>query len=255
MQRIFCAMQQKFALQQGCNVDTRINCAMQHNKGSLMVNSQRKTSPVSPDVEPANTDGPEIAQILIKKYPNRRLYNTATSSYIVLDDIVELIKSDTSFIIRDTKSNEDITRSILNQIIFEQEVKPNDYHFPLEVQKQLISMYGDTYASMVPDYLTQSMNLFVNEKTKMSEAMGDVVSRNTKAMMDFSQNIARQNMELFKKSWEIFGVMNDTAQNKSETDTSSTLDTQKDEETNRETELEKIQAEMDKLQNRLKSLK
>ena len=94
--------------------------------------------------------------VLIKKYPNRRLYTPATSTYIVLDDIVDLIKSDVAFVIADTKTGEDITRSILNQIIFEQEIKPSDFHFSLDVQKQLIAMYGDAYGKMMPDYLSES---------------------------------------------------------------------------------------------------
>ncbi len=191
--------------------------------------------------------------ILIKKYPNRRLYNTATSSYIVLDDIIDLIKSDTLFVIQDKKTGEDITRSILNQIIFEKETKPKDYHFPLEVQKQLISMYGDTYGAMVPDYLTESMKLFVSERSRMSEAMGTIVDRNTKAMMEFSQNMARQNMELFKKSWEMFGAMGGAANSTDKTGSDS--GNEGSEGSDRGSELEKLQAEIDALQQRLKTLK
>ena len=93
--------------------------------------------------------------IIIKKYPNRRLYNTATSTYIVLDDLVELVKSGKPFEIRDTKSGDDITREILNQIIFERETGKSNFHFPLEVQKQLIGMYDDTYGKMMPSYLKE----------------------------------------------------------------------------------------------------
>jgi len=186
--------------------------------------------------------------ILIKKYPNRRLYNTTTSSYIVLDDIVELVKSNVDFVIEDKKTGDDITRSILNQIIFEQEIKPSNFHFPLEVQKQLISMYGDTYGQMVPDYLTESMNLFVAEKSRMADAMENVVGKNAQAMMQYSQNLARQNMELFRKSWEMFGAIAPT-QSQKET-------TQKpDEDSERSNELEEIQSKIDALQQRLQSLK
>ena len=162
-----------------------------------------KTAPKgSPKADEASASEGVAPPILIKKYPNRRLYNTATSAYIVLEDIIDLVKSDTPFVIQDKKTGEDITRSILNQIIFEQEIKPNNYHFPLEVQKQLISMYGDTYGAMVPDYLTKSMDLFVSERSRMSEAVENVMGRNTQAMMEFSQNMARQNMELFKRSYQ-----------------------------------------------------
>lgn len=193
------------------------------------------------------------APILIKKYPNRRLYNTATSSYIVLNDIVELINSNTEFVIQDKKTGEDITRSILNQIIYEREVKPNDYHFSLELQKQLIGMYSDSYAHMVPKYLTESMQLFAHEKDRMTNALGDVVNKNTQAMMEFSQTMARQNLELINKSWQMFNPMIDHSN--AATESPDMDDSQAADKTNLEEELAKMQAEIEKLQSRLKSLK
>ena len=188
---------------------------------------------------------PTDGHILIKKYPNRRLYNTATSAYIVLDDVVELVKSCQPFVIEDTKTGEDITRTILNQIIFEQEIKPSHFHFPLEFQKQLISMYGDTYWQMVPDYLTESLKLFAAERAEMGQAFDDVVSRNTRAMMDYSQNLARQNIEMF-------GMAPKAAASQ---DPSPAPPTPEDSDTPpRESELEQIQKQIDALQARLKSL-
>ena len=189
---------------------------------------------------------PSGDHILIKKYPNRRLYNTATSSYIVLDDVIALVKSGDPFVIEDTKTGEDITRTILNQIIFEQETRPSNFHFPLEFQKQLISMYDDTYGQMVPDYLTESLKLFAAERSQMEQAYEDVVSRNTKAMMEYSSRLAEQNMEMFRRSWSAFNMM-----------PTSTATSGSDDETadSRESELEKIQKQIDALQERLKSLK
>ncbi len=204
-----------------------------------------KKSPENHESAPSQSG---ISPILIKKYPNRRLYNTSTSSYIVLDDIVELVRSDTPFVIEDKKTGEDITRSILNQIIFEQETKPSNFHFPLEVQKQLIGMYGDTYGQMVPDYLTESMKLFVAEKSRMTDAMENVVGRNTQAMMQFSQNLARQNMEMFRKSWEMFGAL--SPQQDKETPTK-----EQESKPEKSGELSEIQSQIDALQERLKSLK
>ena len=192
------------------------------------------------------SDGGE--KILIKKYPNRRLYNTSTSAYIVLDDIVNLVKDGTPFVIQEAKSGEDITRSILNQIIFERETKPSNYHFPLEVQKQLIGMYDESYGKLVPDYLKESMNLFAAERDKMSEAVETAIGRNTKAMMEYSQNIARQNAEILRRSWEMFrGIP--PVQDDEEPENS------RHDEMSREEELEDIQKKIDKLQERLKSLK
>lgn len=187
--------------------------------------------------------------IIIKKYPNRRLYNTSTSAYIVLDDLVELVKSGKPFEIRDTKSGEDITREILNQIIFERETGKSNFHFPLEVQKQLIGMYDDTYGKMMPSYLKESLDVFTAERERMKSTMENVVERNTKAMMEFSQNIARQNMEVFKRSWEMFGA----TPSKSKT-TAEKKDKQVDEREDN-SELDEIQKQINELQERLKNLK
>lgn len=184
--------------------------------------------------------------ILIKKYPNRRLYNTATSAYIVLDDLVDLVKSGKPFEIRDTKSGEDITREILNQIIFERETGKSNFHFPLEVQKQLIGMYDDTYGKMIPGYLKESLDVFAAERERMKSTMENVVERNTKAMMDFSQNIARQNLEIFKRSWEMFGSATTAKE--------ETAETGEDEVSNDE-DLDEIQKQINELQERLKNLK
>ncbi len=159
--------------------------------------------------ESSNSDSPDDGDrpIVIKKYANRRLYNTATSSYIVLNDVIDLIKNDTAFKIEDAKTGEDITRSILNQVIFEQETEGSGYHFPLEFQKKLISMYGNNYGSMIPDYLTQSIKLFAQEREKMSDAFESMVGRNADAMMNYSEALAKQNLELFKNSWNMIGAL------------------------------------------------
>lgn len=187
--------------------------------------------------------------IIIKKYPNRRLYNTSTSAYIVLDDLVALVKSGNPFEIRDTKSGKDITREILNQIIFERETGKSDFHFPLEVQKQLIGMYDDTYGKMMPNYLKESLGVFAAERERMKSTMENVVERNTKAMMEFSQNIATQNLEVFKRSWEIFGVSSASSNTKTQ---NSTVEEKSE---NKNTELDEIQKQINQLQDRLKNLK
>lgn len=200
----------------------------------------------------STTKSSDSDRILIKKYPNRRLYNTSTSAYIVLDDIVELVRANTSFVIEDAKSGEDITRTILNQIIFERETKPSNFHFPLEFQKQLIGMYGDTYGQMVPDYLTESLNLFAAERSKINNAFENVVDRNTQAMMDYSQKLAQQNMELFKRSWSMFGMMTKSPSSAEQEDDAAPTEPEPQE---KASELEEIQNQINALQERLKSLK
>jgi len=188
------------------------------------------------------SDGDDMP-LLIKKYPNRRLYNTSTSSYIVLDDVVELVRDKTPFVIEDTKTGEDITRSILNQIIFEQETKPSNFHFPLEFQKQLIGMYGDNYGQMVPDYLTESLKLFAAERSRINESVGNMVDRSARTVFEYSESLARHNMELFKRSLNMFSLSSDSNDKEEEPAPASKVD-----------ELEEIQKQIDALQARLKIL-
>lgn len=192
----------------------------------------------------------DAAPILIKKYPNRRLYNTATSSYIVLDDIVELVKSGTEFVIEDTKTGEDLTRGILNQIIYERETANADYHFPLDVQKQLILMYDDAYGKMMPEYLRESMNVFVAEREKMKSAFEEMVSFNSKTMAQFGENLAKQNLDMFNRSFDFFQSMSGLGKS-GEVDGKDVEPTIKSGENS--ADLKTIQDQIDALQKQLKS--
>ena len=185
-------------------------------------------------------------KVVIKKYANRRLYNTTSSKYIVLADVIELINQGTEFIIEDAKSGNDITREILNQIIFEQETQPVDFLFPLEFQKQLIRMYGDSYGKMFPDFLTQSINYFNSERNQMQKMFQDMMGPNAGAFFTQAQDMARKNMEMFQKSWDVFGVMKTTDAEKQEDI--------KDDDPDKVEELDDIQKQIDALQSRLKSL-
>lgn len=199
-------------------------------------------------------------KIVIKKYANRRLYNTKTSAYIVLSDVIDLINEGTEFVIEDAKTGEDITRGILNQIIFEQETQPNTFLFPLEFQKQLIRLYNDTYGNMVPDFLTQSIKFFTAERGAWQDNLTNIVAQNTESMMRQSEALARQNMEMFRKSWDIFGVMEEAEkkarQEKAEEKPKATeVEPVEEQEEKRSEELQELQKQIDALQSRLKSLK
>src|SRR6201990_329658 len=95
--------------------------------------------------------------IVIKKYANRRLYNTGTSTYVTLDDLAQMVKRGEDFAVQDAKTGDDITHSVLTQIIFEQESKNGNTLLPISFLRQLISYYGDQMQSFVPSYLEQSM--------------------------------------------------------------------------------------------------
>lgn len=197
------------------------------------------------------TEKETLPAILIKKYPNRRLYNTQTSSYIVLDDIVELIKSGVDFRVEDTKTGEDLTRSILNQVIYERETTNGDHHFPLDVQKQLILMYDDAYGRMVPGYLRESMNLFVSEREKMKNTFDEIISKNSQSMAQFGEKLASQNLEFFNRSFEFFQALSGIAPDrKSRKKTVDEPITKGD----KEAQLKEIQQQIDELQAQLKTV-
>lgn len=183
---------------------------------------------------------------VIKKYSNRRLYDTSSSKYIVLQDVVNLVNNGSNFIIEDAKSGEDITRSILNQVIFEQETQPKEFLFPLEFQKQLIRMYGDSYGHLVPDFLTQSIKFFAAERKEMTSAWQDMMARNTDAFFKQSEALARQNMETFRKAWDVFGVMQPTEK---------TQETDEKQQGERSDTIAILQSQIDALQEQLKKLK
>ncbi|MBD8556714.1 polyhydroxyalkanoate synthesis repressor PhaR [Rhizobium sp. CFBP 8762] len=104
------------------------------------------------------------APITIKKYANRRLYNTATSAYVTLDDLAKLIKRGDDFSVQDARSGDDITRSVLTQIIVEQEGKTGETLLPVSFMRQLITFYGDPRQRAVPGFLEDSMQTFASQK-------------------------------------------------------------------------------------------
>ena len=108
-------------------------------------------------------------QIIIKKYANRRLYNTGSSSYVTLEDLATMVKDGDDFVVQDAKSGDDITRLVLAQIIFDQEAKEGQNLLPINFLRQLISFYGDSVQTMIPSYLEYTLNTFASEQDKMKE--------------------------------------------------------------------------------------
>eukprot|EP01037_Dinobryon_pediforme_P007605 gene7605-7667_t len=153
----------------------------------------------------------EKAPITIKKYANRRLYNTGTSAYVTLEDLAQMVKIGEDFLVYDAKSSEDITRSVLTQIIFEQEGKDGQSLLPVSFLRQLIRFYGDSMQMLVPSYLEFSMGRLANEQQKfrdqMTSAFGvpgfgiKALSADTFAPID---EMARKNMAVFSQALNIF---------------------------------------------------
>ena len=120
------------------------------------------------------------APITIKKYANRRLYNTATSSYVTLEHLADMVKKGVDFVVYDAKSGEDITRSVLTQIIFEAEAKGQNL-LPISFLRRLIGFYDDSLNSVLPGFLDMSMESFANNQDQMRQnlesAMGEPLTK------------------------------------------------------------------------------
>ena len=142
-------------------------------------------------------DSPEL--VVIKKYANRRLYNTKTSSYVTLDHLCEMVKEGTEFEVRDARSGEDITRSVLTQIIFEEEAKGQSL-LPITFLRQLIRFYGDSLQAFVPGYLDLSMEGLTRQHEEMRHRMADAFGGGGQTL----EAMARQNLALFEKTMRMF---------------------------------------------------
>jgi polyhydroxyalkanoate synthesis repressor PhaR len=139
---------------------------------------------------------------VIKKYANRRLYNTATSTYVTLEDLSKMVKEGTDFIVYDAKSGEDITRSVLTQIIFEEENKDGNNLLPINFLRQLIRFYGDSMQGMVPNYLEFSMGHLMKDQDKIRKQMADAFGGGDSFKL--MEETAKRNMQLFQDSMKMF---------------------------------------------------
>lgn len=139
--------------------------------------------------------------IVIKKYANRRLYNTHKSSYVTLDDLAGMVRAGLEFVVKDAKSGEDITRSVLAQIIFEEESKGQNL-MPVKFLRQLIGLYGDSLEGFVPGYLEASMDSFGKKQEEMRSQMEALVGNNP--MVANMESLARGNMEWMENAVKMF---------------------------------------------------
>jgi polyhydroxyalkanoate synthesis repressor PhaR len=136
--------------------------------------------------------------VIIKKYANRRLYNTRSSSYITLDHLAKMTREGVEFKVVDAKTGADITHQILTQIIMEEEASTGEQILPVNFLRQLISMYGNSMQSLLPHYLEASMDHFRENQLKLRKALEDSMGSNPLAA------IAQRNMEMFKAAAAAF---------------------------------------------------
>jgi polyhydroxyalkanoate synthesis repressor PhaR len=138
----------------------------------------------------------------IKKYANRRLYNTGTSTYVTLEDLAQMVKNGEDFVVFDAKSGEDITRSVLTQIIFEQENKGQNL-LPITFLRQLIRFYGDSIQNLIPTYLDFSIDSLVREQEKLRGQMKNAFG-GTGTPLDAMGEQVRRNTEMFEQAMRMF---------------------------------------------------
>jgi polyhydroxyalkanoate synthesis repressor PhaR len=184
--------------------------------------------------------------VVIKKYANRRLYNTATSSYVTLEHLSEMVREGTDFVVHDAKTGEDITRSVLTQIIFEQESRGQNL-LPVHFLRRLIRFYGDQMQSLVPGYLDMSMDAFVRGQERWRDQMTRAFGA-PQAGAAFEEQ-ARQNMALFEQAMRLWAPvpgagLDDTVQNaepaRPKPDETATLESLK-------SQMEAMQRQLDQL--------
>src|ERR1700752_4618995 len=148
--------------------------------------------------------------VVIKKYANRRLYNTGTSTYVTLEDLAEMVKKGEDFTVQDAKTGEDITHPVLTQIIFELENKEGQSMLPIPFLRQLISFYGDQMQMIVPSFLEQSMIAFAKEQERFRQQMKSAIGKSPMDMMKITtpmkaiEDQARRNIEMFQNAMRLF---------------------------------------------------
>lgn len=149
----------------------------------------------------AEAEKAQADRVVIKKYANRRLYNTATSAYVTLDNLAAMVRDGVDFVVFDAKTNDDITRSVLAQIIFEEESKGTSL-LPIQFLRQLIGFYGDQMQSILPSYLELSMDNFTRQQEQFRKQFSSTFGAAPGAAM-FDEQV-RQNVAMFERAMKMF---------------------------------------------------
>jgi polyhydroxyalkanoate synthesis repressor PhaR len=148
----------------------------------------------------------QVPPVVVKKYANRRLYNTESSSYITLENLAEMVRAGRDFVVYDAKTGDDITRGVLTQIIVEEEGKGHNL-LPTNFLRQLIGFYGGGLQGVVPGYLDQAMKAFSQHQEQMQTAMKRTVG-SMSSLFPFGnvEEISRQNMAMIDRAWSMFSA-------------------------------------------------
>lgn len=189
--------------------------------------------------------------IVVKKYANRRLYNTDTSTYVTLEDLGQMVRSDRDFVVYDAKSGEDLTHSVLTQIIVEQESKGHNL-LPIPFLRQLIRFYDDSVGKLVPSYLQFSLDSLTKEQEKFRQQINDTFGVSG---FDSMQEQAKKNIAMFEQALGMFtpfgkhgGKSSDAPESSSAKKPDSPQENSKDEELDAlKNQLQEMQKQIEKL--------
>ncbi|MGH1419703.1 MAG: polyhydroxyalkanoate synthesis repressor PhaR [Hyphomicrobiaceae bacterium] len=177
----------------------------------------------------ADNSGSDKEAVIVKKYANRRLYNTETSTYVTLEDLANMVREDRDFIVYDAKSGDDLTHAVLTQIIVEQESRAGQTLLPTPFLRQLIRFYDDSMSRMVPGYLQFSLEALAKEQEKYRSQFANSFTNPTAAFDVYKEHAAR-NMEIFEKAmslWSPFGLTKGAEADTDETSQTATSKTEK----------------------------
>ena len=186
--------------------------------------------------------------ITIKKYANRRLYNTGTSTYVTLEDLAGMVKSGEDFVVYDAKTGEDITRSVLTQIIFEQENKEGQNLLPIAFLRQLIRFYGDSMQMLVPRYLEVSIESLTREQQKFRDQMAQAFGGSPFGALE---DQVRRNMEMFERAFAMFTPF---ARREAQGGTGAATEPDKSPPKSGSGELEDLKRQLDEMQKKIDKL-
>jgi polyhydroxyalkanoate synthesis repressor PhaR len=148
------------------------------------------------------TQGSGDARVVIKKYANRRLYNTASSSYVTLEHLSDMVKQGVDFVVYDAKTNEDITRTVLTQIIFEEESREGQNLLPIQFLRQLIGFYGNSMQAFLPSYLELSLATFAEQQERMRTQFSTLGTGG--GLGSGYEEQIRQNLAMFDRAMKMF---------------------------------------------------
>ena len=217
-----------------------------------------------PSIENANamltnpdpqTQAPRKEAVVIKKYANRRLYNTETSTYVTLEDLAKMVRGDRDFVVYDAKNGDDLTHGVLTQIIVEQESREGGQALlPIPFLRQLIRFYDDSIARMVPSYLQFSLEHLAKEQNRFREQLTSAFSNPT-AAFDFYQQQARTNMAMFEQAMSMWSSFGSPGSGKpGEAPTASTSGAAATAQTGDRSELNELKSQLSAMQQKIEKL-